>query len=124
MPVAKRLVVYRGGRHEFTQEEIEAQAGETKDKGEFYIKEVQDTKGDSDGLPLHRRVASSKNLPEVKSENNNSLNRLSHEEPKIPELVTPTVVATADPIMDFPEALARQDTEGSPSPEVSDAAEE
>lgn len=37
VPVAKRLVVYRGGRREFTQEEIEAQALDTKDKGELYV---------------------------------------------------------------------------------------
>ena len=37
VPVAKRLVVYREAPHEFTQEEIEAQALGTKDKGEYYI---------------------------------------------------------------------------------------
>ena len=42
VPVAKSFVVYRGNRQgDFTQEEIEEQALNTKDKGEFYIREAK-----------------------------------------------------------------------------------
>ena len=39
VPVAKSYVVYRGQdpEHEFTQEQIEEQSNNTKDKGLFYI---------------------------------------------------------------------------------------
>jgi len=53
VPVAKSYVVYRGPRHELTQQEIETQAIGTKDKGEFYLQQA--IEHPNDGMPLHRR---------------------------------------------------------------------
>ena len=46
VPVAKSYVVYRGGgpSHEFTQEMIEAQSINTKDKGLYYINKARNEK--------------------------------------------------------------------------------
>ena len=43
VPVAKSYVVYRGQEadHEFTQEQIEDQSINTKDKGLFYIEKAR-----------------------------------------------------------------------------------
>ena len=66
VPVAKSYVVYRGLKHgDFTQEEIEEQALNTKDRGEFYIREAANIRPEK--APIHRRPGSSANSDNVSS---------------------------------------------------------
>ena len=57
VPIAKSFAVYRTDKRTFTQDEIEAQAINTKDRGEFYIMEAKkaQSKDSSNAMPIHRR---------------------------------------------------------------------
>ena len=71
VPVAKSFAVYRGEATEFTQETIEDQAINTKDKGEFYIQKAQDLKNKK-SMPRQRDTILNRSAEGLNKINNGS----------------------------------------------------